>query len=197
VAKFSQKIDPRVMLAVGFSMFAVGLWMNTLVTSQWQGGEFFWPQIIRGFALLMCIVPATNMALGALPPAQLKMASALFNTMRNLGGAIGIACINTWINDRTNKHWHDLADHLTTASPSVQTWLANVVNHIRTSGADPALNTKRALAVLAGKVRAEAVTMAFADTFYLMAMLFFGALIFVPLLRRPAPVSAAAKEAAH
>jgi len=197
VAKFSQKIDPRIMLAFGFSMFAVGLWMNTLVTSQWQGGEFFWPQIIRGFALLMCIVPATNMALGALPSAQLKMASALFNTMRNLGGAIGIACINTWINDRTNKHWHDLADHLTTASPQVQTWLANVVNHISTSGADPALITKRALAVLAGKVRAEAVTMAFADTFYLMAMLFFGALIFVPLLRRPAPVSAAAKEAAH
>jgi DHA2 family multidrug resistance protein len=197
VAKVSQKIDPRVMLTVGFSLFAFGLWMNTLVTSQWTGGEFFWPQIIRGFALLMCIVPATNMALGALSPTQLKMSSALFNTMRNLGGAIGIACINTWINDRTNKHWHDLADNLTTANPRLQTWLANVVNHIGSSGADPALNTQRALAILAGKVRAEAVTMAFADAFYLMAILFWGALVFVPLLRRPAPVSAAAKEAAH
>ena len=39
--------------------------------------------------------------------------------------------------------------------------------------------------------------MAFADTFYLMAILFFGALLFIPLLRRPAPVSTAAKEAAH
>ena len=197
VAKLSQKMDPRIMLTAGFSLFAFGLWMNTLVTSQWQGGEFFWPQIVRGFALLMCIVPATNMALGALPPTQLKMASALFNTMRNLGGAIGIACINTWINDRTNKHWHDLADNLTTANPRVQTWLANVVNHIASAGADPALNTQRAFAILAGKVRAEAVTMAFADAFLLMALLFFGALIFIPLLKRPAPVSAAAKEAAH
>ena len=117
------------------------------------------------------------------------MASALFNTMRNLGGAIGIACINTWINDRTNKHWHDLADNLTTANPRVQIWLANVVNHIGSNGFDPALNTQRALAILAGKVRAEAVTMAFADTFYLMAALFFGAVIFVPLLRRPAPAA--------
>jgi DHA2 family multidrug resistance protein len=197
VAKLSQKVDPRMMLTVGFSLFAFGLWTNTLVTSQWTGGEFFWPQIIRGFALLMCIVPATNMALGALPPTQLKMASALFNTMRNLGGAIGIACINTWINGRTNKHWHDLADNLTTANPRVQNWLANVVNQISPNGADPALNTRRTLSILAGKVRAEAVTMAFADTFFLMAMLFFGALIFVPLLRRPAPVSAAAQEAAH
>jgi len=136
------------------------------------------------------------MALGALSPTQLKMSSALFNTMRNLGGAIGIACINTWINDRTNKHWHDLADNLTAANPRVQTWLANVMNRLGPGEADTALNTQRALAILAGKVRAEAVTMAFADAFHLMAMLFFGALIFVPLLR-PARVSAAAKEAAH
>jgi DHA2 family multidrug resistance protein len=79
----------------------------------------------------------------------------------------------------------------------VQIWLANVINHIGSSGVDTALNTQRALAILASKVRAEAVTMAFADAFYLMAMLFFGALIFVPLLRRPVPASAAAQEAAH
>jgi len=65
------------------------------------------------------------------------------------------------------------------------------------SYADPGLVDHRALALLAGKVRAEAVTMAFSDVFYLMTLLFVGALIFVPLLQRPAPVSAAAKEAAH
>jgi DHA2 family multidrug resistance protein len=197
VAKLSQKMDMRVMIVMGFSLFALGLWMNTTVTSQWTGGEFFWPQILRGFALLMCIVPATNMALGALPPTQLKMASALFNTMRNLGGAIGIACINTWINDRTNKHWHDLASNLTTANPRLQTWLTNVTAQTATTGSDPGLNTQRALAILAHTVNKEAVTMAFADTFYLMTLLFLGALIFVPLLQRPQPVSAAAKEAAH
>ncbi len=197
VARLSQRVDPRAMLTVGFALFALGLWMNTLLTSQWQGGEFFWPQIIRGFALLMCIVPATNMALGALPPEQLKMASALFNTMRNLGGAIGIACINTWINGRTNKHWHDLAANVTAANPRVQTWLGNVASHIGSVGADPGINAQRALAILAQTVRKEAVTMAFADTFYLMAMLFLGALVFVPLLQRTAPASAAAKEAAH
>jgi DHA2 family multidrug resistance protein len=196
VAKLSQKMDMRVMIVFGLSLFAFGLWMSTPVTSQWTGGEFFWPQIIRGFALLLCIVPATNMALGALPPTQLKMASALFNTMRNLGGAIGIACINTWINARTNKHWHDLANNLTTANPRLQTWLANVTTHIGSSGADPGVVSHRALAILAQTVRKEAVTMAFADVFYLMTLLFLGALILVPLLR-PVPVSAAAREAAH
>jgi MFS transporter, DHA2 family, multidrug resistance protein len=119
------------------------------------------------------------------------------NDPDNLGGTIGIACINTWINDRTNKHWHDLADNLTTANPRVHAWLANVMNHIGSSGADPSLTAQRALTILAGKIRVEAIAMAFADAFYLMALLFFGTLIFVPLLRRPVLASATVKEAAH
>jgi len=197
VAKFSQKMDPRVMLVGGFSLFAFSLWLSTQVTSEWAGGEFFWPQIVRGFALLLCIVPATNMALGALPPAQLKMSSALFNTMRNLGGAIGIACINTWLNARTNLHWHRLTEHLTTANPQAQGWLANVTTQLSGSIADPVALSHRALLVLAQTTRKEAVTMAFADVFHLMALLFLCSLIFVPLLRPTAPASAAAKEAAH
>jgi len=197
VAKMSQTVDPRKMLVAGFSLFAFSLWMSAYVTSEWVGGEFFWPQIVRGLALLLCIVPATNMALGALPPAQLKMSSALFNTMRNLGGAIGIACINTWLNSRTNLHWHRLAEHLSTANPQAQSWLANVTDRLTGTGADPSLIAHQALALLAQTVRKEAVTMAFADVFHLMAFLFLGTLIFIPLLQRPKPVSAAVSEAAH
>jgi len=87
IARLSRKIDPR--------FFAFSLWRMTPITSEWTGRELFWPQFLRGFSILLCIVPATNMALGSVPPERLKMASALFNTMRNLGGAIGIACINT------------------------------------------------------------------------------------------------------
>ena len=198
VARLSQKMDPRIMLVAGFVLFAFGLWLSSTVTSQWQGGEFFWPQIVRGFAILMCIVPATNMALGALPPLQLKMASALFNTMRNLGGAIGIAAINTWLNDRTNLHWHRLAENLTTANPRVQTWLGQVDHHTGALGGGPGLIDHRSLALLAQTVRREAVTMAFADSFHLMAMLFIAALIFLPFLKKVAgPAPAAAREAAH
>jgi DHA2 family multidrug resistance protein len=116
--------------------------------------------------------------------------------MLNLGGAIGIACINTWINARTNKHWHDLADNLTTANPRMQDWLGNLTHHLATTGADPGETARRALAILAQTVRKEAVTLAFSDVFYLMTLLFLGALIFVPLLR-PAKVPVAAPEAAH
>jgi DHA2 family multidrug resistance protein len=197
VARLSQKLDPRVMLFAGFVLFAFGLWLSSSVTSQWQGGEFFWPQIVRGFAILMCIVPATNMALGALPPTQLKMASALFNTMRNLGGAIGIAAINTWLNSRTNLHWHRLAETLHAGDPRVQTWLHNASQQVGTVGDDPGLRAARSLALLSHVVSKEAVTMAFADVFWLIAMLFLAVLLFVPLLRLPQKPAAAIATEAH
>ena len=197
VARLSQRIDLRILLTVGFSLFALSLYLSSTITSQWTGEQLFWPQVIRGFSLLLCIVPATTMALGALPPAQLKMSSALFNTMRNLGGAIGIACVNTWLNDRTNLHWNDLTERLSAADPKVQSWLQTVSGRISSSTTDPGLTDQHTLALLANIVRREAVTMAFADVFWLMAVLFLGALIFVPLLRRPKAVSAAAASEAH
>ena len=185
IARLSQRMDLRIMLVTGFVTFALGLWMSAGVTSQWQGGEFFWPQIVRGFAILMCIVPATTMALGALPPVQLKNASALFNTMRNLGGAIGIAAINTWLNDRTNLHWSRLAENLHAGDPRVQTWLQNAAAQVGTAGADPGVTSQRAIDLLAQTVRQEAVTLAFADVFWLIAVLFLVCLVFAPLLKPP------------
>ncbi len=192
VARLSQKLDPRIMLSVGFVVFAFGLALGSGATSQWQGGEFFWPQIVRGVAILLCIVPATNMALGALPPNQLKMASALFNTTRNLGGAIGIAAINTWLNDRTNLHWHRLAESLHAGDPRVQTWLHNASLHLGRASDDPALTLKRTMSLLAQTVRQEAVTMAFADVFWSISVLFLLVLIFVPLLKPALPPTASA-----
>ena len=193
IARFSQRIEPRIMLSSGFLLFALGLWLSSGVTSQWAGGEFFWPQIIRGFAILMCIVPATTLALGSLPPEKRKMGSALFNTMRNLGGAVGIACINTWVNDRTNLHWHRLAENLREGDPKVQTTLQTLARTVHA----PSPSDPHVLALLAKTVRKEAVTMAFGDVFWLMALLFVCALVLVPFLKRVTAPSAAASREAH
>ncbi len=53
---------------------------------------------------MLAIVPVTNTALGTLAPERMKNASGLFNLMRNLGGAIGLAAINTVLNDRMDLH---------------------------------------------------------------------------------------------
>src|SRR5829696_7113170 len=64
----------------------------------------FWPQLVRGSAIMLCLLPPTRLALGHLAPARVADASGLFNLMRNLGGAIGLALIDTVIYGRSPVH---------------------------------------------------------------------------------------------
>ena len=90
----------RTLSAFGFALFAVGLAMSGFQTGDTDARQMFWPQVVRGVAIMFCLLPPTRLALGRLAPEQVPDASGLFNLMRNLGGAIGIALIDTVIYGR-------------------------------------------------------------------------------------------------
>ncbi|HEY3638391.1 MAG TPA: DHA2 family efflux MFS transporter permease subunit [Rhizomicrobium sp.] len=95
-----RRLDARLLTAAGFIIFAVGLEMSAFQTPQTDFAGMLWPQIVRGVAIMFCLLPPTRMALGHLPQAAVPDASGLFNLMRNLGGAIGIALIDSVIYGR-------------------------------------------------------------------------------------------------
>ena len=91
-------------MAIGFASFAAGTWIVTGMTKDWDFCELLLPQVLRGCALMLCMMPINNIALGTLPPPRMKNASGLYNLTRNLGGAVGLALINTLLNDRWDLH---------------------------------------------------------------------------------------------
>jgi DHA2 family multidrug resistance protein len=99
-----RRLDARVLTAMGFGVFAFGLGLSMFQTGNTDFNEMFWPQIIRGGAIMFCLLPPTRLALGSLSEAQVPGASGLFNLMRNLGGAIGIALVDTILYGRTSIH---------------------------------------------------------------------------------------------
>jgi MFS transporter, DHA2 family, multidrug resistance protein len=106
------RCDPRKLSAFGFGLFALGLGLSALQSRVADFDEMFWPQILRGIAIMFCLLPPTRLALGTLTAAQVPDASGLFNLMRNLGGAIGIALIDTILYGRTIGHGLALRDRL-------------------------------------------------------------------------------------
>jgi DHA2 family multidrug resistance protein len=106
------RLDPRWLSAAGFSLFALGLGCSAFQSRLAGFDEMFWPQVLRGIAIMFCLLPPTRLALGALTEAQVPDASGLFNLMRNLGGAIGIALIDTILYGRTVRHAEALRDRL-------------------------------------------------------------------------------------
>src|SRR6201999_741642 len=99
VGRLLQKVDMRLIIAFGLITFALGSYQMTWITRDYDFYELLLPQILRGIGLMCVMVPTNNIALGTLAPERLKNASGLFNLMRNLGGAIGLALINEVLNE--------------------------------------------------------------------------------------------------
>jgi MFS transporter, DHA2 family, multidrug resistance protein len=112
VGALESRLDPRWLSAAGFGLFAFGLGCSAFQSRVADFDEMYWPQVLRGVAIMFCLLPPTRLALGALTEAQVPDASGLFNLMRNLGGAIGIALIDTILYGRTGGHAEALRGRL-------------------------------------------------------------------------------------
>ena len=133
---------------------------------------------------MFAIVPVTNTALGTLPPERVKNASGLFNLMRNLGGAIGLAAINTGFNNRMDLHLTRLHDAMNWANPQAIEMLANIAARFPGSDAQ-----SMALKQMLGIVRLQAAVMSYADVFLMMTVLFPGLAALGMIMRRPAAIA--------
>ena len=102
----------RYLTAFGFPFSVLDWRRGCIQTSTTDYDQMFWPQVVRGFAVMFCILPPTRLALGHIAKAGIPDASGLFNMMRNLGGAIGIALIDTVIYTRAPIHARKLWDRL-------------------------------------------------------------------------------------
>jgi DHA2 family multidrug resistance protein len=180
--RLSSKVDQRVMLGIGFVGFAVGTWLVTGITKDWDFWELLVPQVFRGVSLMLCMVPINNIALGTLPPERIKNASGLYNLTRNLGGAVGLALINTVLNDRWDLHLARLHEAVTWSRGTALETLNNLTGALQSLGSDA---SQAALKQLAGLVRREALVMSFADVFLILTFLFVAMAFATPFIRPP------------
>ncbi|HEY4995997.1 MAG TPA: DHA2 family efflux MFS transporter permease subunit [Aestuariivirga sp.] len=103
VVFLDRHFDARLLTFIGLVIFGSGL-----AISSWESGnadfhEMILPQVLRGTGIMFCLIPPTRLALSGLPEEMIPDGSALFNLMRNLGGAVGIALVDTVIWQRSPK----------------------------------------------------------------------------------------------
>ena len=171
----ARRVDLRWLMMFGLATFGASMWFYTPITHDWSWRELLLPQALRGFAQSFAVAPAVTLTLGALPPARLKTASGLFNLMRNLGGAMGIAACATILVDRTNLHFEHMAEHLTTANAALS---ALEPKFAAMQGQAGALKSLFALTMR------EALTQTYSDAFLAISCCFMLATVMVPLLRK-------------
>jgi DHA2 family multidrug resistance protein len=192
----ARRVDLRWLMMFGFICFGIGMWGFTPITHDWGWRELLLPQAFRGFSQQFAVAPTVTLTLGSLRPERLRLASGLFNLMRNLGGAIGIAVCGTILNDRTNLHFERLAEHLTTTNTAMLELLNRTGAHYAAQWGGDVLHGKdAALHALFRLALREAQTQTFADAFMVIAACFAVATVLVPLMRKVEPPKAPSADA--
>ncbi|MDS9469506.1 DHA2 family efflux MFS transporter permease subunit [Paracoccus sp. MBLB3053] len=182
--RLSQKVDLRIMMAIGFALFSLSCWMMSHLTQDWDYWEIFIPQIMRGVSLMLCMVPVSNIALGMLPPEKVKNASGLFNLTRNLGGAVGLALINTMLSNREDFHYARLAEAVHGGRGVADQALSALAQAYSSLG--EAAQTA-ALSTLTGMVRLQALILSLTDLFVTLALFFAAMGTLLIFVEKPKP----------
>jgi len=186
----ARKLDTRWLMMFGLALFGFSMWSFGFITHDWGGDQLLWPQILRGFPQVFAVAPAVTLGLGSLSPERLKYASGLFNMMRNLGGAVGIAVCGAILNTRTNFHFDGIAYHLTPVNGAMARMVDGIAQRYGALPGNLDAGHVAALKELWHLAYREASTLAFADAFHAIMLAFIAATLLVPLLRNVAAVKA-------
>jgi DHA2 family multidrug resistance protein len=165
---------------LGFMLCAWGMWDARLVTGDWGFWEFAGVQAVRGCGVMIAMIASQQVTMSTLPPHMVKNASGLVNLSRNVGGAFGLAILNTSLTQNAALHMVELTSTISQSDVAVRNMIAGLAQ--RFSGSiDPQASAMKAFY---GMLQKQATTLAFGDAFALLAVACACA-AFVTLLSKP------------
>jgi MFS transporter, DHA2 family, multidrug resistance protein len=188
-APLERRVDRRLLTALGYGVFAAGLIANGFATFETDYDGLFWPQVLRGVAVMFCLLPTTSLALEGQTMDTIADASGFFNLMRNLGGAIGIALVDTVLELRPAHHAARIVERLQAGDPVTAAFVGLPLDRFHNLPLGPIDEaTKETVRPLVERAAAVA---SFNDAYFLLAGLFLLSLALLPFLRpTPAPPEA-------
>jgi len=177
------RFDPRKLLATGLLLGAFSTWQFGLMNLNVGYWDLFWPQFLQGFGLGFIFVPLTTISMGRVPRESMGNATSLFNLMRNLGGALGIAVIAMLNTRYQQKYISILGAHVAQGDPATGQWFGSLRSMFLGTGSGPGSGPgsaeQRAYGAMFGLVQQQAAMRAFLDIFTLVTVMF---LLMIPLL---------------
>jgi len=178
------RVDQRFMLAFGCLLNAVSLYMMTSLTLGMDYWALALPRFIQGFAVGFIFVPLSTLTLATIRRDKLVNATAVYGMLRNFGGSVGIAVVTTLLAQRSQVHQATLVSHISPWDPETHARLAQWASHFGALGSDAFTAERQAVAMLYRETVAQAQLLAYADDFWLLAVMFAGVPLLLPLMRR-------------
>jgi DHA2 family multidrug resistance protein len=186
VPRLMKRVDSRFVIGIGFALFAASNFMNIYMTNDYAADQLFWPNVVRAVGQALCFAPLSAVATAGIESGNAGSASALFNMTRNLGGAIGIAALQTLLTKREQYHSNVLTQSVSMFEQATRTRIEQLTRYFMNHGViDHADAAHRAYAAVGHVVQKQAYILAFSDTFYALGAALIVALLAGVALKRP------------
>jgi len=179
-----KRLDLRVLVCFGTVIFAVSCFLNTGMPADYGGEQFAFANVVRALGQPFTIIPLASLATTALPPQDAGDGSALFNIMRNVGGSVGTALLDTTVTRREQFHDFRIGDAVNQFSLAVQDRVNALSQQFQNQGFDPVNAMNKAYAQIKTIVRRDAYVMAFNDAFLIVGAALLTAAALVWFCRR-------------
>lgn len=165
------RVSARLLVVVGLAIVSSGLYWLSHINLQTSTAMINFMLMVRGVGLGLALTPLLTSALGTLPPQQMSMGSGVFNIIRYLGGAFGIASMGTVIERRELTYLARYSEHQLPDSFGTGTFLTAVKGLFLYLGDPTLLAQQKSLALLSAMMNREALLSAFSDVYLMVGLL--------------------------
>jgi DHA2 family multidrug resistance protein len=192
IPKVMRRIQPRSLVIIGYSLFSCGSLLAMHLSDDFSGPQFLASSLVRALAQAMTMAPLSAIAIAGIAPELAGSASALFNATRNMGGAVGIALLQTILTKREQFHSNVLSSQVTALAPETRRRLNGLVDYFLAHGSSNRGDAYREAVVVVGRaIRHQAFMLGFSDTIVLQSAVL-GLGLVAALFLRKASVSSTA-----
>ena len=182
-----KRVDARYVAAAGFLIFAASAFMSIGLSQDFGGPQFMTANLVRSVGQALMFTPLVGLATGGVEPQNAASASALTNVSRNLGGAIGIAFLETFVTKREQFHSAIINPAVTMFAEATRGRIDALTQRFLTSGlSDPAQARHEAIVAIGRGIQKQAYFLAYGDAFYLLGVALLIAAATVLIMRKPA-----------
>lgn len=170
------RIDARWLLFFGLGICTYTTAILGNITLDVSMRYFLLIGFIQGLGIGCFFMPLSTIAYVTLPKTAIAEAAGLFSFGRNIGSAIGISLLTTFLDRDTQRNWNILGSHIQLSNPNLSHWLS--ARHLT-------LRDSHAIARLGNDLSLQANFVAYLHMFTLSAFVLTAALVMVFLLKSP------------
>jgi DHA2 family multidrug resistance protein len=171
VGQLTTKFQARYIIAFGWLCLAAAMYYSTQrVDLLISFSSATWLRIAQVFGLGFLFVPITLAAYVGIPGEKSNAVSGMVNFMRNMGSSVGTSMVTTLIARRAQFHQVMLSGDAALGRQNFQSAVNNLTTRLTRFGLNPHDAQVKAYARIYGGLQAQATTLAYIDTYWILAV---------------------------